>query len=195
MDESGIAFLFAPNLHPSMKYAGPVRRKLEFRTIFNLVGPLTNPAGASGQVIGVYDSKWVVPFANVLADLDSKRVYVVHGQDGLDEITLTGTTKIAELKDGIVSEYTIEPEDFGFSRCIPEDLKGGTPEENAKVIRDVLAGDRGPARDIALLNAGAAISVGLEISFAEGIKAGIKSIDTGAAKNKLDELVRISSIN
>tara|TARA_B100000686_G_C16783132_1_gene973339 strand:- start:226 stop:1236 length:1011 start_codon:yes stop_codon:yes gene_type:complete len=193
LNEVGISFLFAPTLHPAMKFAGPVRKSLGLRTIFNILGPLVNPAGANRQVIGVFDSKWIVPLARVLGGLGSERAYVVHGNDGLDEITLTGSTQIAELNNKVINEFRIEPEEFGFEKRSPEDLKGGTPEENAKIAMTVFSGEPGPARDITLLNAGAAISLGFDISIGEGLEKARDAIDSGAVMNKLNELIRVSN--
>ena len=160
IEETGIGFLFAPLMHKAMKHAAKVRKELGFRTIFNLLGPLTNPAHAHGQVLGVYDSRWVNPLAEVLRDLGSHRALVVHGFDGLDEITLTSETQVSELKNDNVSAFTIDPKEFGYSLCSTKDLKGGSPEENAESIRGILQGASGPKTDIVVLNAAAAIYVG-----------------------------------
>ena len=195
LNEVGIAFLFAPTLHPAMKFAGPVRKSIGLRTIFNILGPLVNPAGATMQIVGVFDSKWLVPLARVLGVLGSERAYVVHGNDGLDEITLTDSTQIVELNNNVINEFRIEPEEFGFEKRSVEDLKGGTPEENAKIAIKVFSGESGPAKDITLLNAGAAISLGFGISIGEGLEKARVAVNSGAAMNKLNELIRVSNGN
>jgi anthranilate phosphoribosyltransferase len=193
VNEVGIGFLFAPKMHSAMKHAGGVRKELAFRTIFNLLGPLTNPAGAHAQVIGVFDAKWVTPIAEVLRDLGSAHAYVVHGEDGLDEITLTSRTKIAHLNNGKVIEKTISPEEFSLSSCKLQDLRGGSPEENAGIIRQVLAGESGPKLDIVLINAAATIHASDKASsLQEGLELARESIRSGAANQKLDDLCRVS---
>ena len=194
IEQVGIGFLFAPLMHKAMKHAAVVRKELGFRTIFNLLGPLTNPAGAQVQLLGVFDSKWVSPLAEVLRDLGSHRALVVHGFDGLDEITLTGETQVAELKNGDITTFSINPKDFGYSLCSTEDLKGGTPEENAFLIRNILNGDQGPKTDIVILNAAAAFYLGGKAeSISKGILVAINSIKSGAANKKMDELCRVSN--
>ena len=194
IEEVGIGFLFAPLMHKAMKHAAKVRKELGFRTIFNLLGPLTNPAHAHGQVVGVYDSRWVNPLAEVLRDLGSHRALVVHGFDGLDEITLTSETKVSELKNDIVSAFTIDPKAFGYSLCSAQDLKGGSPEENAETIRGILQGASGPKTDIVILNAAAAIYVGGKAeSIERGILVAVNSIGSGAAIKKLEELCQVSN--
>ena len=189
IEQVGIGFLFAPLLHGAMKYATPVRREIGIRTIFNMLGPLSNPAGTKYQLIGVYDDLLTDIFAKVLARLGTKHALVVHGEDGLDEITLTTRTKVTELKDGSIRTYHIEPEQFGFSRCSSMELKGGSAEQNAEIILDILTGKRGPKRDVVVLNAAAAIVVGGRAStLAEGIKAAEESIDSGRALEKLQAL-------
>ncbi len=191
---AGIGFLFAPLLHGAMKYAAPVRREIGIRTIFNILGPLTNPAGAKRQLLGVYDANLTDTLAKVLANLGSEHAFVVRGTDGLDEITLTGETRVTELKNGTVRTYHIKPEDFGLERCAPEALKGGGPEENAAIILDVLNGAKGPARDIVLLNSAAAVTVaGLAGSIAEGIALAHGSVDSGMALEKLEKLKRLTN--
>jgi anthranilate phosphoribosyltransferase len=188
--EVGIGFLFAPLLHGAMKYAAPVRREIGIRTIFNILGPLTNPAGARHHVLGVYDPILTDIMAQVLNNLGSKHAFVVSGDDGLDEITLTDMTKITELKDGDIKTYHVSPEDFGFERCSLEDIRGEGPEENAKIIRDVLEGKKGPHRDIVLLNAAAGITaVAKARSLEEGVAIAHGSIDSGAALKKLNGLI------
>lgn len=190
----GIGFLFAPMMHPAMKHAAAVRKALGFRTIFNLLGPLTNPAGAHAQVVGVFDFRWTETVAQVLKDLGLRHALVVHGGDGLDEITLTMYTHVSELKNGEILNYTIEPKQFGLQCCSPSDIKGGTPEENAAIIRDILAGKPGAKRDIVLLNAAAAIMVGGKADTLQaGLELARKSIDSGAAAQKLEDLCRASN--
>ena len=194
IEEVGIGFLFAPLMHKAMKHAVGVRKELGFRTFFNLLGPLTNPANANSQILGVFDSKWVNPLAEVLRDLGSKHAMVVHGFDGLDEITLTSETQISELRNGNITNYELDPKIFGYSLCSSEDLKGGAPEKNAKIIRDILKGKKGFKADIVLLNAGAAIYVGGKAKTIEqGILIANKSISSGEANKKLEELCRSSN--
>ncbi len=194
IEEVEIGFLFAPLMHKAMKHAATVRKELGFRTIFNLLGPLTNPANAHAQVLGVYDSRWVNPIAEVLRDLGSRRALVVHGFDGLDEITLTGETQVSELKNDNVTSFTIDPKEYGYSLCSAKDLKGGSPEENAGIIREILNGATGPKTDIVILNAAAAIYVGGKAeSIERGILVAANSIGSGAANKKLEELCRVSN--
>ncbi len=193
LNQIGIGFLFAPAMHKAMKHAADVRRELGFRTIFNLLGPLTNPAKVKNQVIGVFDKKWTFPVAKVLKNLGSQRAYVVHGEDGLDEITLTTKTKVCYLNNNEIKEFYLDPEKEKFPLCDPEDLKGGTAEENAEIIKEILQGREGPKADIVLLNAGAAIEVaGKADSLSDGIMVARKSINTGAAMQKLNDLCRLS---
>ena len=193
VDEAGLGFLFAPLMHKAMKYAVGVRKELGFRTIFNLLGPLTNPANAQAQVLGVFDVKWVQPLAEVLRDLGCSRALVVHGSDGLDEITLTGESRVAELKNGEVTSYSLDPVELGFEYCGSKDLKGGTPEENAAIIREILNGEKGPRRDIVLLNSAAAIYVaGKADSMDLGVQLAVNSIESGKARDKLEDLCRIT---
>ena len=194
LQSAGIGFLFAPHMHKAMKHAADVRRELGFRTLFNLLGPLTNPAGVKAQVVGVFDSKWTSPLAHVLKNLGSKRAFVVHGEDGLDEITLTGPTSVAELNNGEVKDYTLDPSDLGLEYCSDGDLKGGSADDNAKILRELLDGAGGPKRDIVLLNASAAITAGGKAdSIQQGLEVARKSIDSGAARQKLKDLCRISN--
>lgn len=194
VDEIGIAFLFAPALHPAMKEVMPVRRGLGVRTIFNVLGPLTNPAGARRQVMGVYDRGLVEVIGQVQLELGAEHALVVHGSDGLDEITTTGPTAVAEAKDGELRTWELDPRDFGVARARPEDLAGGTPEENAAALRRVLAGEEGPLADITALNAGAAIYVaGRAESIEAGYAAGREALRSGAARSKLEELRRHSA--
>jgi len=194
IEEIGIGFLFAPLLHQAMRYAIGPRREMGIRTIFNLLGPLSNPAGAKRQLLGVFDKRWVRPLAEVLKNLGSERAMVVHGEDGLDEITLTGATYVAELKDGEVREYKIEPEEFGFRRCLLSEIRGGTSGYNAEIIREVLSGSEGVKTDIVLLNAGSAIYVaGKAGSIKEGIELARQTIKSGKAMEKLEALIKMSN--
>lgn len=189
VDEIGIGFMFAPNHHSAMKHAAPVRRELGVRTLFNLLGPLTNPAGAKRQVMGVFDRSLTAKLAHVLHRLGSEHVLVVHGADGMDEISFSGDTYVAELKDGQVGEYMLNPQQFGMPLHSAESIRVQNAEESKAMILSVLAGQAGPARDIVLLNAGAAIYVaGLACSIQEGIDAAVSVIDGQLAKSKLDQL-------
>ena len=194
VEKAGIGFLFAPLMHKAMKHAAGVRKELGFRTIFNLLGPLTNPANAQAQVLGVFDAKWIQPLAEVLGDLGCSHALVVHGVDGLDEITLTGDSHIAELKNGKVKTYKLDPDELGLEICFSDELKGGTPEENAKMIEGILNGEKGPKRDIVLLNSAAAIYVGGKAkSLQLAVQYAVESIDSGKAREKLNELCKISN--
>ncbi|MDO8892870.1 MAG: anthranilate phosphoribosyltransferase [Sulfurimicrobium sp.] len=194
IDEIGIGFMFAPNFHGAMKYAAPVRRELGVRTIFNVLGPLTNPAGASNQVMGVFHPDLVGIQARVLQRLGSSHVMVVHGADGLDEITLSGDTLVAELKDGEIREYVLHPREFGFDTCDLEVLKVWDATQARDMLLGVLDNLPGPARNIVLLNAGAAIYVaGCAETLAEGIAKAHAAIESGAAREKLRQLVEISN--
>lgn len=194
INEVGVGFLFAPALHGAMKHAIGPRREIGIRTIFNILGPLTNPAGADRQVLGVYDEKLVEVLAKVLVKLGCQRGFVVHGQDGMDEITLTGPTRVAEINEGKVTLSTIEPEDFGLRRCLLTDLQGGDAEENAAIVRDVLAGAEGPKRDVVLLNAAyALIAAGIVESVDAGLQKARNVIDEGLAKAKLEGLVNLTN--
>jgi anthranilate phosphoribosyltransferase len=193
LDTAGIAFLFAPTLHKAMKYAIGPRREIAVRTIFNMLGPLTNPAMAPAQVIGVFGAHLTETMATVLNNLGSRKAYVVHGMDGLDEITLCGTTKVSELSDGSISTYTIQPEDFGLIRASRSDITGGMPEENALIIKKILDGETGPRRDIVCCNAGFALAAsGLVDTPQEGIEKAAAAIDSGAAKRKLQQLIELT---
>lgn len=193
LDEIGIGFLFAPGLHGAMKYAIGPRREIKIRTIFNILGPLTNPAGAKNQIIGVYGPKLTGTLARVLKDTGSEHVFVVHGNDGMDEITLTTKTSVAELKNGVVKEYEFDPQDYGLSLCQPEDLKGGSPEENADITKSILSGAKGPKRDIALLNAAAAIIVSKKaVDFPSALSLAANSIDSGKASQKLEKMIKLT---
>lgn len=187
---AGIAFLFAPAYHPAMEYARLVRREIGIRTVFNLLGPLTNPAGARAHLLGVYDPRLALPVARVLADLGAERAMVVHGA-GLDEIATAGPTTVAELRDGEVETYTLDCTEFGIPRSPISAIRGGGPEENAAILLSVLSGKEGPTRDIVLLNAGAAIYLGGKADdLAGGIARAEVSIDSGAALDRLDRLVQ-----
>ena len=194
LDEVGIGFLFAPMLHGAMKYAIGPRREIGVRTIFNVLGPLTNPAGARRQVIGVYDRELTETLAGVLRDLGSEHVFVVHGSDGLDEITSTGPTRVSELRDGEMDTYEIEPGDLGLASARPEDLAGGTPEENVRITLDILNGIRGPRRDVVLMNAAAGIVAGGGAqSLRDGVRVAEDAIDSGGALEKFEGLKRCSN--
>lgn len=193
IDEVGIGFLFAPTMHPAMRHAGPVRQALGMRTVFNMLGPLTNPAGAGIQVIGVYEPRIVNLAAEALARLGTLHALVVHGSDGMDEITLSGPTLYAEVRNGAVSTGTLAPEDFGLGTTTAEGIGGGDSQANAATVRGVLDGRRGPAREIAVMNAGAALRVaGRAESWREGAAIAAEAIDSGAAGAKLRELSRFS---
>lgn len=192
--EVGICFLYAPNLHPAMKQVQTVRRELRMRTMFNLLGPLTNPARASGQVVGVYSLDLVEKLAEALSMLGLHRALVVHGLDGLDEITITGTTRVAEAREGSVRSYEVEPEEFGMARATLQEICGGDATENAAIISSVLGGEKSPRRDVVLLNAAAAlVAAGRADRIADAIPLAAESIDSGAAAEKLELLARFTS--
>ncbi len=192
--EAGMCFFFAQKYHTSMKYVGAIRRELGFRTVFNILGPLTNPASPSRQLLGVYDEYLVEPLAQVLINLGVKRGMVVYGQDKLDEISMSAPTKICEIKDGWFKTYTITPEQFGFTRCTKADLKGGTPAENAQITRDILSGATGPMRNAVLMNAGAALYLyGKADSLKSGIALAAELIDSGAALKTLEKVIEVSN--
>jgi anthranilate phosphoribosyltransferase len=192
--EVGICFLYAPNLHPAMKQVQGVRRELRMRTMFNLLGPLTNPARASGQVVGVYSLDLVEKLAEALSMLGLRRALVVHGFDGLDEITITGKTRIAEAHAGLVRSYEVEPEEFGMRRAGLQEIAGGDAVENAAIIHAVLAGEKSARRDVVVLNAAAAlVAAGRAEHIAGAIPMAVTSIDSGAAAGKLQALVRFSA--
>lgn len=194
IDRIGIGFLFAPLLHEAMKYAVQPRRDIGIRTIFNLLGPLTNPAMATHQLIGIYSGALVSPIAHVLKNLGSVRAMVVHGLEGLDEVSISGPTQVAELRDGQVKEYVIEPEQLGVERCPLDTLHGGNAEQSAMIVRAVLDGRQGPTRDVVLLNSGAALYVsGRAATIQEGIRLAAESIDSGSARQKLAELVAMTN--
>jgi anthranilate phosphoribosyltransferase len=193
LDEARIAFFFAPTFHPAMKHAGPTRRELGIRTVFNLLGPLTNPAGATRQIVGVPRSELTEPIARALMMLGSIRAWVVHGADGIDEISTTGHTKVSECRDGSVNTFYIHPSDFGVAKASAGDLRGGDATENAAIVRRVLDGQPGAHRDVVALNAGAALFVaGNANSVADGIGLAQKAIDSGAARETLATMTRLS---
>jgi anthranilate phosphoribosyltransferase len=190
----GLCFLFAQNYHISMKYVASVRKELGIRTIFNILGPLVNPAGANLELLGVYDAELVEPMAQVLSNLGVKSALVVFGQDGLDEISMSAPTTVCEVRNGLFNSYTIEPEQFGFKRCKKEELVGGTPSENAKITRDILSGLPGPKRDAVLLNSGAAIHIARpDLSLSEGIMLAADTIDSGKAHAQLEQFIALSN--
>ena len=194
LDGAGMCFFFAQQYHTSMKYVGAIRKELGFRTVFNILGPLTNPGRPAMQLLGVYDEYLVQPLAQVLMNLGVRRGMVVYGQDKLDEISLSAPTTVCEFRDGWMKNYVITPEQFGISRCKKEDLVGGTPEENAEITRRILAGEKGPKRDTVLLNAGAALYIGGKAdSFANGIALAAELIDSGKAAAVLDKLIALSN--
>ena len=191
--EAGIGFLMAPRHHGAMRHVGPTRIELGTRTVFNLLGPLANPAGAARQLIGVFDPKWATPMAEVLRNLGSECVWVVHGSDGTDELTTTGPSAVVELDAGTIRRFEVTPEDAGLPRAQPEDLKGGDAGENAAIVRAVLDGAPGPARDIVLLNAAAALIVaGRAGDLMDGVRRAAEAVDSGKAQAALDRLVEIS---
>ena len=194
LEKVGIAFLYAPAIHSAMRYVQPARRELKLRTVFNLLGPLTNPAHASAQVVGVYSATLVEKLAQSLCKLGLRRALVVHGNDGLDEITITGPTQIAEVRDGEVRSYQVAPEDFGMKDASLHDISGGDAAENAAIIREVLAGEKSPKRDIVLLNAAAAlVAAGRADNLATALPIAVQSIDSKAAANKLEALARFTT--
>jgi anthranilate phosphoribosyltransferase len=186
----GIGFLFAPAMHSAMKHAMAARRQLGGRTVFNLLGPLTNPAGASAQVVGVFDPSFTELLAEALGELGVRRAFVVHGADGLDEISLAGETQVAELRDGAVRSYTVVPEDFGLRRAPLEAIAGGDASHNAEIILRVLEGEFGPQREVVQANAAAAlVAAGRATDFLDGVRLAAESLDSGAARAKLDQLI------
>ncbi|UWP58673.1 anthranilate phosphoribosyltransferase [Ruminococcus gauvreauii] len=195
LKDIGICFLFAQNYHIAMKYVAPIRRELGIRTVFNILGPLSNPAGANMELMGVYEEALVEPLAQVMAKLGVSRGMVVYGQDKLDEISMSAPTRICEIRDGWFQSYTVTPEQFGYTRCSKEELTGGTPEENAKITRNILNGtERGAKRCAVCLNAGAALYItGKTGTIEEGVKLAEELIDTGAAMRKLEEFICESS--
>ena len=193
VDEIGIGFLYAPLLHTAMKHVMAARREMGIRTVFNLLGPLTNPASANAQVIGVASEALTEPLARVLAELGTLRAFVVHGADGLDEISNTGASHLSEVREGMVRSYTVSPEDFGLPRATIGELQGGDRQQNAQIIREILAGQPGPRRDIVLMNAAAALVAGARArEMKEGVQLASQSIDSGAARDRLERLVGFS---
>jgi anthranilate phosphoribosyltransferase len=193
VDEAGIGFLYAPLLHTAMKHVMPARREMGIRTVFNMLGPLTNPAGANVQVIGVYADALCEPLARVLAELGTLRAAVVHGADGLDEISNTGESHLCEVHEGVVRSSRVRPEDFGLPRAAIAELRGGDREENARIIRQVLAGEPGPRRDIVLMNAAVALVMGAKArELKEGVAQAAHAIDSGAATHRLSALIELS---
>ena len=194
LDEVGMCFFFAQKYHTSMKYVGAIRRELGFRTVFNILGPLTNPASPKRMLLGVYDEYLVQPLAQVLINLGVRRGMVVYGQDKLDEISLSSPTTVCEFKDGWFKSYTVTPEQFGLARCQKSELVGGTPEENARITRDILSGARGPKRDAVLMNAGAALLIGgVADTFEAGIRLAAELIDSGRAMRVLEKFIEVSN--
>ena len=194
LEKAGMCFFFAQEYHTSMKYVGAIRKELGFRTVFNILGPLTNPARPALQLLGVYDEYLIEPLAQVLTELGVRRGMVVYGRDKLDEISLGAPTSVCEIKDGWIKNYTIKPEDFGMERCRREDLSGGTPQENARITLSLLDGERGAKRNAVLLNAGAALYIGGKAeSMKEGIALAGELIDSGKARKTLDDVIRISN--
>ena len=192
--EAGVGFMWAPMHHPAMKQWAPVRAELGIRTIFNLLGPLANPAGVTRQVLGVFDRMWVEPLAHVLKNLGAEHVWVVHGADGMDELTTTGPSTVAELKDGDIALFEVVPEDAGLPRAKLADLKGGDAKANAEAIRVLLQGEPGPFRDIVLLNTAAALIVaGRASNLADGVERAARAIDEGTAATALDRLIAITN--
>ena len=191
----GICFLFAQNYHIAMKYVAPIRKELGIRTVFNILGPLSNPAGANMELMGVYDEALVKPLAQVMANLGVTRGMVVFGLDSLDEISMSAPTSVCEIKNGTFTSYVLTPEQFGYERCIKEELQGGTPQENAKITRDILEGkEKGAKRHAVCLNAGAALYIaGKADTIEAGVKLAEQLIDSGAAKNKLEEFITKSN--
>ena len=191
--KAGIGFMMAPTHHAAMRHVGAARVELGTRTIFNLLGPLSNPAGVKRQVIGVFSAAWLEPMARVLRNHGAERIWLCHGGDGLDEITTTGPTEIVELRDGEIRTFSVAPEDVGLARAAPADLKGGDPAHNALALREVLAGAKGAYRDIALFNAAAGLVVaGLALDLREGVARGARALDEGAAAATLEKLVKAS---
>lgn len=194
LEKVGMCFFFAQKYHTSMKYVGAIRKELGFRTVFNILGPLTNPGSPKLQLLGVYDEYLVEPLAQVLINLGVKRGMVVYGQDKLDEISMSAPTTICEFKDGWFTTYTITPEQFGLERCTKADLEGGTPEENAEITKAILQGEKGHKRNAVLMNAGAALYIGGKAeNMEEGIKLATELIDTGKAMETLNKLIQISN--
>ena len=193
VEQAGIGFMMAPLHHSAMKHVGPTRQELGTRTIFNLLGPLSNPAGTKRQLIGVFDRQWVRPLAEVLRSLGSERAWIVHGSDGLDELTTTGVSYAASLADGVITEFEVNPADFDIPTASADELVGGTPSQNASALRAVLEGQKGPYRDIVVLNSAAALVVADKAGdLTDGVKNASSAIDSGAALEVLSKLVTVS---
>ncbi len=194
VEQAGIGFLFAPNHHPAMRHVGPARKSLGIRTLFNMLGPLCNPAGAKRMLLGVCEDRWRLPMAETLRDLGADHIWVVHGSDGMDEITTTGATSVTEVKNGEIKEFNIAPQSYGLDLASLSDLRGGHPSENAAALSALLAGEHTAYRDIVLLNAGAALMIaGLADDIPSGIDLARSSIDDGKARAALDKLIAISN--
>ncbi len=194
LKDINFCFLFAQNYHIAMKYVAPVRRELGIRTIFNILGPLANPAGANMELLGVYDNCLVEPMAKVLANLGVKNAMVVYGQDGLDEISMSSPTSVCEVQNGVLKLYTIEPEDFGFKKCSKTDLIGGTPEENANITREILSGKKGAKTDAVILNSAAAIHIAKpDISIKNAVEIAKEAIESGKALKQLENFIKLSN--
>jgi len=194
LKQTGFGFMFAPLFHPAMKFAIGPRKEMGIRTVFNILGPLTNPAGAERQVLGVFSDKLTEPMARVLRNLGVKHAFVVHGEDGLDEITNTDRTRVTELKDGSIDTYFLSPEDFGFKKADKGDLKGGNATENAAIVIEILKGEKGPKRDIVLMNAAAALIAGDRAKdFKEAVSLAAEAVDSGTALKKLEEVKKASN--
>jgi anthranilate phosphoribosyltransferase len=194
LKQTGFGFMFAPLFHPAMKYAIGPRKEMGIRTVFNILGPLTNPAGADRQVLGVFSDTLTEPLAKVLANLGARRAFVVHGEDGLDEITSTDRTRVSELKDGSVRTYSIGPEEFGLEKADKNDLAGGNADQNAEITKEILKGQKGPKRDIVIMNAAAALVAGEKAdTFTDASTMASDAIDSGAAMEKLEEVKKVSN--
>jgi len=194
LKEIGICFMFAPYYHSSMKYAAPVRKELGVRTIFNILGPLSNPANANLQLLGVYDENLVEPLARVLCNLGVKKAMVVHGHDGLDEISLTSSSTVCEVNNGYLNSFFLDPKQFGFEYCKPEDLVGGGPQENAEIVRRILSGEKGPKRDVVLLNSAVCLYMFYDkLTLRECVRMAADIIDSGRAMAQLENFVRLSN--
>ncbi|NOX20301.1 MAG: anthranilate phosphoribosyltransferase [Nitrospirae bacterium] len=194
LEETGFGFLFAPLFHPAMKYAIGPRREMGIRTIFNILGPITNPAGAKRQILGVFSDRLTEPLAEVLGRLGAEDVMVLHGEDGLDEVTITDGTKVSRLKDSRVENFYVSPEDFGFKRATLDDISGGTAEENAAITREILKGQKGPKRDMVLMNAALTLVVaGRAEDFKEAAEIASDAIDSGSALRKLEQIIEVTN--
>ena len=194
LERTGMCFMFAPVYHASMKYAAPVRKEMGTRTIFNILGPMANPAGATIQLLGVYDKKLVEPLAKVLSNLGVKRAMVVYGNDGIDEISMGATTTVCEVNDGQLSSYTLDPSDFGFKLCQPGDQTGGDATENALIARGILQGEKGPKRDVVVLNAAACLYMaGKARNMHDGVSLAVEMIDSGRALEQMEKFIKATN--